>query len=338
MCSRRRRNRRPRRICGQPVTRLRPSGLLPTPLSSFVGREQEVAEVRRCLPRLVWSRSLGPGGIGKTRLAVEVAAGIVDQFADGVVFVALASVRDPDLVVGAVAQALGIQEMGSRALIDRLHTRLRNADLLLLLDNFEHVLPAAERGCVVAGELPAAEGPGHESCAAAHLRGARSCRAATRAARSPRNLPPPEQLGSYEAVRLFIERGASVRPELAHSTVIRAGIVAEICFSSRWSAPGNRAGAAARLRVLSPEILLERLEPPLPLLVGGPRDVPARQQTLTATIGWSYDLLDAAEQRLFRSLSVFVGGFTLEAAEAVCGDADLGWRSSTASSRCSRRA
>ena len=137
---------------------------------------------------------LGPGGIGKTRLAVEVAAGIVDQFADGVVFVALASVRDPDLVIGAVAQALGIQEMGSRALIDRLHSRLRTADLLLLLDNFEHVLPAADGGWVVAGELPAAASAGHQSRAAAPVWGTRSRGTATRAARIARSLPPPEQL------------------------------------------------------------------------------------------------------------------------------------------------
>ena len=138
----------------------------------------------------------------------------------------------------------------------------------------------------------------------------------------PHSLPPPEQLGDYEAVRLFIERGSSVRPQLALSGD-QATAVAEIC-ARLDGLPLAIELAAARLRVLSPQVLLERLEQSLPLLVGGPRDMPARQQTLTATISWSYDLLDPAEQRLFRRISVFVGGFTFEAAEAVCGDADLG--------------
>ena len=297
------------------------AGILPTPLSSFVGREREVAEVRHLLAGSRLVTLIGPGGIGKTRLAVEVAAGIVDQFADGIVFVALASVRDPDLVISAVAQALGIQEMGSRALVDHLHSRLRTADLLLLLDNFEHVLSAAEAVGSLLANCPRLR---VLVTSRAPLRLSGECEVAIQplAHPDPHSLPPPELLGNYEAVRLFIERGSSVRPQLALSGD-QATAVAEIC-ARLDGLPLAIELAAARLRVLSPQVLLERLEHSLPLLVGGPRDMPARQRTLTATISWSYDLLDPAEQRLFRRLSVFVGGFTFEAAEAVCGDADLG--------------
>jgi predicted ATPase/DNA-binding CsgD family transcriptional regulator/transcriptional regulator with XRE-family HTH domain len=296
-------------------------GSLPTPLSSFVGREREVAGVRHLLAASRLVTLLGPGGIGKTRLAIEAATGMVDRFADGVDFVALASVRDPDLVISAVARALGIQDMGGRDMADRLQSHLRTADLLLVLDNFEHVLPAADAVGSLLANCP-------------HLRVLVTSRAPLRlsgecevpvqplALPEARDSPSPEELGRYEAVRLFIERGSRVRPQLM-LTGRQATAVAGIC-ARLDGLPLAIELAAARLRVLSPEVLLERLEHALPLLVGGPRDMPARQQTLAATIGWSYDLLDPAEQRLFRRMSVFVGGFTLDAAEAVCGDADLG--------------
>ena len=296
-------------------------GLPPTLLTSFIGREQEVAHVGRLLAAHRLVTLLGPGGIGKTRLAVQVANSIVDQFVDGVVFVALASVHDPELVVGAVAEALGIQEMGSRALADRLRARLQGADLLLLLDNFEHVLPAAGAvasllaRCALLKVLVTSRAP-------LRLAGEREVAVHPLALPDTHLMPPPEQLANYAAVRLFVERGSSVRPDLALSGD-QAMVVTEIC-ARLDGLPLAIELAAARLRVLSPTALLERLEHALPLLVGGPRDLPARQQTLTATIGWSYDLLDRAERHLFRRLSVFVGGFTLEAAEAVCGDEDLG--------------
>ena len=296
-------------------------GSLPTPLSSFVGREREVAEVRHLLAANRLVTLLGPGGIGKTRLAIEAATGIVGNFADGIVFVALASVRDPGLVISAVARALGIQDVGSRALVDRLRSRLRAADLLLLLDNFEHVLSAADAigsllaDCSRLRVLVTSRAP---------LRLSGECEVPVQPLALPEThtLLPPEELGKYEAVWLFIERGSKVRPQLT-LTGHHAAAVAEIC-ARLDGLPLAIELAAARLRVLSPQGLLERLGHALPLLVGGPRDMPARQQTLAATIGWSYDLLDPAEQRLFRRISVFVGGFTLDAAEAVCGDADLG--------------
>jgi predicted ATPase/DNA-binding CsgD family transcriptional regulator/transcriptional regulator with XRE-family HTH domain len=297
------------------------AGIVPTPLSSFVGREREVAAVRDLLAASRLVTLVGPGGIGKTRLAVEVVTGTVDQLADGVVFVPLASVRNADLVISAVAQALGIQEMGSRTLLDRLHSHLRTADLILLLDNFEHVLPAAEAVGSLLSSCPRLRVL-VTSRAPLRLSGEREFAVQPLAVPDRHSLPPPEQLGSYEAVRLFIERGSSVRPGLA-LTGDEATAVAEIC-ARLDGLPLAIELAAARARVLTPQLLLERLQPSLPLLVGGPRDMPARQQTLTATIRWSYDLLDPAEQRLFRRLSVFVGGFTFEAAEAVCGDANLG--------------
>ena len=293
-----------------------PVGALPTPLSSFVGREQQVAVVRKVLAveRLV--TLLGPGGIGKTRLAIEAAAGAGGAFADGVVFVALANVRDPGLVVGALAEALGIQEMGSRPLTDRVRSRLRTAHTLVLLDNFEHVLPAADAVGALLADCPRL----HllvTSRVPLRLAGERELPVPPLALPDVHRMPPPEQLSSYEAVRLFLER-AQAAPAAED-----AAAIAEICIRLD-GLPLALELAASRLRVLSPQMLLERLGRALPLLVGGPRDMPARQRTLTATITWSHDLLDAAEQRLFRRIAVFVGGFTLDAAEAVCGDAELG--------------
>jgi predicted ATPase len=293
-----------------------PVGALPTPLSSFVGREQQVAVVRKVLAveRLV--TLLGPGGIGKTRLAIEAAAGAGGAFADGVVFVALANVRDPGLVVGAVAEALGIQEMGSRPLTDRVRSRLRTAHTLVLLDNFEHVLPAADAVGALLADCPRL----HllvTSRVPLRLAGERELPVPPLALPDVHRMPPPEQLSSYEAVRLFLER-AQAAPAAED-----AAAIAEICIRLERAPARPRARRVAPAGALPPDAP-GTPGPALPLLVGGPRDMPARQRTLTATITWSHDLLDAAEQRLFRRIAVFVGGFTLDAAEAVCGDAELG--------------
>ena len=292
------------------------SGALPTRLSSFVGRERQVADVRRVLGAHRLVTLLGPGGIGKTRLAIEAAAGLGAGFPDGVVFVALANVRDPALVISAVAEALGIKEMGSRPLVDGVRARLGTAKTLVLLDNFEHVLPAAD----AVGALLADCARLHvliTSRVPLHLCGEHEVVVQPLALPDAHHLPRPELLPTYEAVRLFLER-AQVTPSADDTTAI-----AEICIRLD-GLPLALELAASRLRVLSPQMLRERLGHALPLLVGGPRDMPARQRTLTATIGWSHDLLDAAEQRLFRRIAVFVGCFTLEAVEAVCGDVELG--------------
>jgi predicted ATPase/DNA-binding CsgD family transcriptional regulator/DNA-binding XRE family transcriptional regulator len=293
---------------------------LPTPFSSFIGRDTTIAEMRGVLATNRLVTLLGPGGIGKTRLAVEVATRVLDEFADGVVFVGLANLRDPDLVVNAIAHALGIQDMDGGGLAGRVQSQLRTADLLLVLDNFEHLLPATQTvGTLLTNcrrlKLLIT------SRAALRLSGEREIAVQPLTFPDPHEMPAPEQLAEYEAVRLFMDRAASVRPQLSLND--RQGdVVARIC-ARLDGLPLAIELVVARLRVLSPEVLLERLARSLPLLVGGARDLPARQQTLTATISWSYDLLDPAEQRFFRRVSVFVGGFTLEAAEAVCGSADL---------------
>jgi predicted ATPase len=261
----------------------------------------------------------GPGGTGKTRLGVQVAIDLLDDFADGVCFVALALLADPSLVPSTIAQALGIQEAGSRPLLERLEEYVRDAQLLLL-DNFEHLLAAAP----MLSALLAA-GPQLTvlvtSRSVLHLSGEHVFPVPSLTVPDPTRLPATEDdlvstIAGYEAVRLFIARAAAARPDFTLTTE-NASAVAEICHRLD-GLPLAIELAAARLKVLSPPALLARLAHPLPLLTGGPRDLPARQQTLHATIVWSYDLLTPAEQTLFRRLAVFVGGCTPAAAEAVC--------------------
>jgi predicted ATPase/DNA-binding SARP family transcriptional activator len=294
------------------------SGNLPAPATVLLGRERELTAIRDLLcgdvVRLL--TLTGTGGTGKTRLALQAAAALGERFRDGAFFVSLAPLRDPKLVASRIAQTLGVREERGQSLRDRLKQHLREKQMLLLLDNFEQLVPAAP----LVAELLAAV-PGLKvmvtSRAALRLRGERLFPVSPLALPDRSRLPPLADLSLYAAVQLFIERALDVNPGFV-VTNENAPAVAEICHRLD-GLPLAIELAAARTRLLSPQALLSRLESRLKLLVGGPRDLPERQQTLRETIAWSYDLLNEPERRLFRRLAVFAGGCTLEAAEAICG-------------------
>jgi predicted ATPase len=243
---------------------------------------------------------------------------MIDRFLEGVYFVALAPITNPDLAPAAIAQALELRDVGGRPVLDSLKDYLRTRRVLLLLDNFEQILPAAP---VVSDLLGVSTGLKVlvTSRSALALRGEHELPVPPLALPDRRSPPPADTLSQFEAVALFIERASAVKPDFA-VTNENAPAVAEICHRLD-GLPLAIELAAARVRLLSPQAMLTRLERRLALLTGGARDLPLRQQTLRGAIAWSHDLLEPNEQRLFRRLAVFVGGFTLEAAETVC---DLG--------------
>jgi predicted ATPase len=290
---------------------------VPTPASSFIGREREVRAVRELIERddVRLVTLTGPGGIGKTRIALRAASDLQTSFEDGVAVVMLSPVSSPAMVVPAIAEALGAPETSGRAPIDGVEDFLRRRRMLLVLDNFEHLVEAAT---VVAELLEAAE----------HLKVLVTSREVLRLSGErefpvpPLSLPesdvadPSDALARSEAVRLFVDRAQAVRPDFALTDELTP-VVAEICRRLD-GLPLAIELAAARVRTLTPQAIAGRLDRRLHLLTGGARDLPQRQRTLRATIGWSYDLLDPADQVLFERLGVFAGGWTLDAAEAVC--------------------
>lgn len=288
---------------------------LPIELSSFIGREREIAEIKRLLADWRLVTLCGPGGCGKTRLALAVAQDLVEKFESGVWWVELASLSDQTLVPQAVASALGVREAPDLSLTEALVEHLKPRKALLILDNCEHLV----EGCVMLADTLLRDCPELEILATSReplrIAGESTLVVPSLSLPDPRHLPPAGELTLYEAVRLFVERAGVVDAGFA-LTERNASAVARLCHKLD-GIPLAIELAAARARVLSVEQISEKLEDPLGLLTTGSRAAAPRHQTLRATLEWSYELLSDAERTLFRRLSVFIGGWNLEAAEAV---------------------
>ena len=297
---------------------------LPQQVTSFIGREAQVAEVKALLGRTRLLTLTGAGGSGKTRLSLQVAADLLDGEGDGVWLVELAALADPALVPQAVAQVLGIKEQAGKTaqrtlmetLMETLVERLRDKRLLLILDNCEHLVAACAflaadllRSCPDVHILASSREP-------LNVAGEQTYRVSSLSLPDPKRVQTAEGLSQYEAVRLFIERAQAVQPAFT-VTDANAPAVAQVCFRLD-GIPLAIELAAARVRSLSVEQINTRLDQRFRLLTGGSRVALPRQQTLRALIDWSYDLLTEAEKVLLCRLSVFAGGWTLKAAETVC--------------------
>jgi len=294
---------------------------LPHQLTSFVGREGEIAKVRHLLDHTRLLTLTGPGGTGKTRLALQVAADVLTEYRDGAFFVDLSAVTDPALVPSAVARVLGVEEMAEHPILEAVKIHLSSKELLLVLDNFEQVVEAC---AAVEALLTEAS----ELKVLVTSRIVLSVRGEQEYAVPP--LQPPDvgglldlqALRSVESVQLFTDRAVAVSPRFQVTEKNAAAVAA---ITARLDGlPLAIELAATRAKVLTPEQMLPRLQECLAVLTTGPKNLPERQRTLRGAITWSHELLDPAERELFARLSVFTGGWTLESAEAVCDPDGLG--------------
>ncbi len=291
---------------------------LPAQLTSFIGREKEIDEIRKQIAANRIVTLTGSGGAGKTRLGLQVGAECLSQFSDGVWFVELAPVADPALIPQTLLAIFNLREDAHRTPLEVLIHYLRAKNLLLMLDNCEHLIEA----CAKISEALLRACPKLKILASSRealgIAGEVPYRVPSLAAPNPNHLPPLEKLSDVESIRLFIERAATAKPDFK-LTKDNASFVAQTC-SRLDGIPLAIELAAARVKMLSPEQIAARLDDRFRLLTGGSRTALPRQQTLRAMIDWSYSLLSEQEKTLFRRLAVFVGGWTLEAAESVCGE------------------
>jgi predicted ATPase len=296
----------------------RPLTNVPIPRNPLIGRELELSTACELLQRddIAQITLTGTGGTGKSRFAIQIGLELLNHFKDGVYLVRLESISDPELVISTIAETLGIREStGSRPIGKMLKEDLRNKNVLLLLDNFEQVVEAAPRvaelleacpglKCVVTSRTPL------------RLRAEKEFPIPPLPVPSLQKFTNPDSLSQFAAVELFIQRAQAIKPDFS-VTNANASAVAEVCYRLD-GIPLAIELAAARIKFLTPHGLLTRLEHRFELLRGGTRDLPERQRTLRSAIDWSYNLLNEREKKLFRRLSIFIDGWTLEAAETVC--------------------
>jgi predicted ATPase len=299
-----------------PIVHSAPKHNLPVEITHFIGRKHEMEAIMRLLNTAHLLTLVGPPGTGKTRLALQIAGKMVDAFKEGVYFVSLAPISNPALVTNAIASAVGVNEVHGQPLIDTLKHVLRESHMLLILDNFEHLISAATQVSELLSAAPylVVLATSREPL---HLYGEQEY------AVPPLELPDPEHLdpqalADCESTALFVQQARAVRSDFEVSAE-NALDIAKICVRLE-GLPLAIELAAARIKLLTPRTLLARLTSRLDTLTGGAHDLPARQQTLRNTIEWSYNLLDEGEKTLFARLAVFAGGWSLEAAEIVCGE------------------
>ena len=304
----------------KPSAEIRKHGLtnVPIPRNPLIGREKELATVCNLLRRddIALVTLTGAGGTGKSRLAIQIGLDMLDHFKDGVFLVRLEPISDPNLVIPTVAETLGIREsLGNRPIADMLKEYLRDKQMLLLLDNFEQVVEVSPCVAELLETCPKLKMV-VTSRAPLRLRAEKEVPVPPLAVPSDQKFTTLDNLSQYAAVELFIQRAQAVKPDF-NVTNSNAPAVAEICYRLD-GLPLAIELASARIKLLTPHGLLARLEHRFELLRGGTRDLPERQRTLRGAIDWSYNLLNEGEKKLFRRLSIFIGGWTLEAAETVC--------------------